>query len=116
MPPELWRRVRLVNGDQLVVYRSEGEWSALYVDGRLNRVGDSYLIDERVLELLGVEERHSDDFLMGQDTSKGCAQTLTELEKYREAREAREAEAARLRAEADELLERAATLDPKTRR
>ncbi len=31
-----------------------GEWAALYVDGKLEEVGDAYIAEERAFALLGV--------------------------------------------------------------
>lgn len=35
------------------------EWEALYVDGKLDTISESYLVDERIGKLLGVEYRES---------------------------------------------------------
>lgn len=58
------------------------DWAALYKDGKLVRVGDSYLAEERALELLGVEIVHNDAFMRGQSRKDGVAQTLDEVDEY----------------------------------
>jgi hypothetical protein len=94
----------------LVVYEGSQEWSALYVDGRLDRVGDHYLIDERIRELMSVTTVRSDDFLRGGFQREDVAPTLEGVVQYTKAKEDRMAEAAQLRAEAAELLAEAEKL------
>lgn len=96
---------------ELIVYRSEEveEWSALYVDGKLDRVGDSYLIDERIQQLTGVISREG-NFLLGGNTSSDAAQTVEEITAYENAREAEINGAARLEAQAAELIAQAERL------
>lgn len=94
---------------KLVRYNDE-EWSALYVDGKLDEVGDSYLIDDRIAELYGVETYSSDAFMRGGNTREGVAKTLDELREWEQNRDARQQEADRLRAEAEDLLARAKAL------
>jgi DNA-binding CsgD family transcriptional regulator len=91
-------------------YTGEG-WAALYVDGKLDRVGDSYLAEERAFQLAGVTTVTDDAFMRGQNQREGVAQTLDEVAAYRAQRERDKAEAARLREEAQRLLARAAGLD-----
>lgn len=83
------------------------EWAALYVDGKLDRVGDSYLAEERAFELLGVKVVQDDAFLQGQDQAAGVAKTLDELYVYTDDRDRRKAHAERLRTEAANLLTQA---------
>ena len=92
---------------QYVIYRGSGDWSALYIDGKLERVGDHYLIDEKLQELFGVQTVSSDDFMRGQDEAAFVAQTIDEVVTYHTARKNRQEEAARLREEAATLTERA---------
>lgn len=94
---------------QLVKYTDE-DWSALYVDGKLDIVGDSYTINDRIEELAGVESHSSDAFMRGGKTREGVAQTLDELHEWEREQETRNEEADRLRAEAAELIARAAQL------
>lgn len=83
------------------------EWAALYVDGKLDQVGDSYNTEERAFELLGVPQIHDDAFMRGQDKRRGVAQTLDEVAEYQTRREQGAARAEELRAQAAELLRQA---------
>lgn len=65
-----------------VVYEGSDEWSALYVDGTLDRVGDHYLIDERLRALFGVTEVTSDAFLRGGTHREDVAPTLDAIKDY----------------------------------
>lgn len=67
---------------KLVRYTGPNDWSALYVDGNLETVGDHNLVDERIAELCNIEERDSDDFLMGSNKKIDAADTLDEIETY----------------------------------
>lgn len=42
-------------GRSFVRFSGSEDWSALYVDGRLDKVGDHYLVDERIADFLNVE-------------------------------------------------------------
>lgn len=86
-----------------IEFHEEGEWTAVYEDGKLVRVGDSYLADEWLQAKFGVVVVQDDAFMRGQNQREGVAQTLDEVREYREAREARRARVAELRAEADRL-------------
>jgi hypothetical protein len=86
------------------------EWAALYVDGKLDRVGDSYLAEERAFEILGVRTVQDDAFMRGQSHRDGVAQTLDEVREFAKDREAKRARATELRAEADRLLREAGEL------
>jgi hypothetical protein len=97
---------------ELVVYSGSGEWSALYIDGKLDRVGDHYLIDERIRELYSVVTIHSDDFMRGGDQRSGVAIDLAEIRQYRQQREMNEAAARKMVEQAQELIDRAKELDP----
>ena len=92
-----------------VRYQGE-EWAALYIDGKLDTVGDSYLSDERIAQILGVEEHSDDAFLRGGNSRSDVAQTLDELHAYVNEREDKLARAAELRAQAAALEAEAATL------
>lgn len=91
-------------------YDPNGEWAALYVDGRLDRVGDAYLAEEKAFELLGVKTLQDDAFLRGQGGRDGVAQTLDEVAAYRTERDAAKARAAQLRERAAELMAEAERL------
>lgn len=87
---------------KLVRYHGE-EWSALYIDGKLDLVGDTYLTDERIAELLGVEEHYSDAFLRGGNQREDVAKNLDELKAYEDERNQKLQRAAEMRAEAKRL-------------
>lgn len=95
---------------QVVVHEGSGEWSAVYADGLLVRVGDHYLADEWIREHFGVTTIQSDDFLLGGDGRDSVAQTLEELEAYTRQRAELLARVAELRAEAAELEAKAQEL------
>ena len=59
------------------------EWSALYRDGKLVVIGDSYHSDYYLANYLKVEDIDSDDFLLGGSTRDQAAKTLQEIEEYR---------------------------------
>ncbi len=107
-----------------VRYTSSSEWSALYVDGKLDRIGDHYLIEERIAELLGVEMREDaecNDFLRGGDGvartgGPSPAQTLAEAEAYGEERAQALAEAENMLTNSRELAHRAAEITKRYRR
>lgn len=94
---------------ELEIHQAE-EWAALYVDGKLDRVGDAYLADERALELCGVKVVQDNAFMRGQNQRSGVAQTLTEVEEYADDRARRLTEAADLERQATELQARAVEL------
>jgi hypothetical protein len=87
------------------------EWAALYVDGKLERVGDSYLAEERAFEILGVRIVQDDAFMRGQKRADGVAQSINEVEALREQREENRRRAAELRHQAERLLQQAGELD-----
>ena len=49
--------------EDIVLYKGSEDWSALYVKGRLVEVGDHYWVEEKLHQLLGIDEISSDDFL-----------------------------------------------------
>jgi hypothetical protein len=87
------------------------EWSALYVDGQLEQVGDTYLVEEQAWDMLGVTIVDDNAFLRGQASRDGVARTLDEVAEYRAKRDEALDEATRLRAEAKQLMARADELD-----
>jgi len=108
--------MKTCNPDQITVYRGDEEWSALYVDGKLEQVGDHYLIDERITTLLQIREVHSDDFMRGGFHRKDVASTLEEIGIYAEERIATEMKADELRAKANTLRAEAAAIEAKLNR
>jgi hypothetical protein len=89
----------------LTRYTGSNEWSALYVDGKLDIVGDHYLIDDRIMVLTGVEEIPSEDFMRGGNSRQDVAPTLDALATYQIENGAKEQEA-----QAQALRDQAAAL------
>ena len=100
-----------MDGSRITLIEGTQEWSALYVDGKLDRVGDTYLAHERIIELCGVNWEQSDDFMRGGDSRSDVAKTLDEVTAYTAERERREQDAQSLRAQAQALLEQAQALE-----
>jgi len=100
----------MAQGTEVVIYE-DGEWSGVYLDGKLQRVGDTYLADEWVREHFGVVTIQSADYMRGGDLRSEAAQTLDEIRAYTYEREAREQRATDLRAEADRLRAEADALE-----
>lgn len=88
---------------QIVRYSGSSDWSALYVGGNLVRVGDHYLIDEKISEILGVEIEHSDDFMQGGTHYENVAQTLDEARAYEKTRLQKEFEIEKLEKQIETL-------------
>lgn len=85
----------------------DGDWAAVYLDGRLIRVGDAYLADEWLRAHFGVTTVQDDAFLRGQTSREGVAKTLDEVRDYAQSRQERLDRAAALRAEAQRLEDEA---------
>lgn len=103
----------VVDPRDIALFQGEEDWSALYVGGKLEEVGDHYMVQDKLLQLLGIDEIVSDDFLLGGKTREGVARTVHEIHEYRREQDAREADAvarAALLAEAEELEARARML------
>lgn len=108
----------------LVIFEDPGgEWSALYVDGRLEKIGDHYVVNEFAFELAKVQVIQDDAFLRGGDgverngdKSTGPARTLEEIEAYRHMRDDELRKAASARAEAELLLAAAAAVEARYKR
>jgi hypothetical protein len=86
------------------------EWSALYVEGVLTSVGDHYVVQEALLDILEISSEQSNDFMMGGNFRKDVANTVDEMLAYRRQREEREQRAADLRTRAQQLMREAAEL------
>lgn len=87
------------------------EWSALYLNGKLYSVGDTYNRYEEIISLLGIGHEQSDDFLCGGLGRSDVALTLDDMYAYRNVRIQREERVRELRARADELAREAAQLE-----
>lgn len=96
---------------ELIRYQGSDDWSALYIDGKLDRVGDHYLVDERISEIAGVMNVYSDDFLRGGDSRDDVAETTEQINEYGALRAERENRASELRVQAQRLLEEAQRLE-----
>lgn len=89
-----------------IQFRVFGEWTAVYLNGELARVGDSYLADEWLQERCGVEVVEDPHQLCMADPWKAYP-TLAEVEEREDAFKRRQVEAAHLREQAAELARRA---------
>lgn len=87
------------------------DWAALYVDGDLVQVGDSYLAEERAFQIMGVKTIHDDGFMRGGSSREGVASTLADIVAYRTSRDAQLQRVMELRAEADALMKQADALE-----
>jgi len=96
---------------ELIILRGSQEWSALYVNGKLAHVGDHYGTDEEAMRLAGIECESTDDFMRGGHTRADVAATLSEVEEYRSRRTLATRQAAKLRAQAADLITRAEQLE-----
>ena len=92
-------------------HRDGGEWTAVYLDGELERVGDHYLADEWLHDYAGVKVVDDSGFMRGGNSYNDVARTLNEVHEYMRSREDKLAEAASLRAQAAEFLQRATELE-----
>lgn len=82
-----------------------GEWSGLYVDGKLVKYGDHYIVDEYLSSLLGVEDYYDDDSWLEEGDKP--LQTIEEVERAQDRRSEAEEEAAMKVAQANALMEQA---------
>lgn len=94
---------------KIVRYSGSEDWSALYIDGKLDTVADHYLVDERISQLLGVKTVSSDNFMRGGTQRKDVAETIDEIGEYviahlEKARQIRELDAKK--AELEEEIQR----------
>jgi len=94
-----------------IEFHVAGEWTGVYLDGKLIRVGDSYLADEWLQSFVGVKYVDDDAFMLGQNGYDGVAQTLDEVATFAAQRDANRAQAAALRDEARRLEAQAKELE-----
>lgn len=87
------------------------EWSAVYLDGKLVQVGDSYLADEWLRTRFGVKTVQDEAFMRGQTSREGVAKTLDEVTDYARSRQERLDRAVALRAEAQRLEDEARAIE-----
>lgn len=106
------RRVRCIErseenmeqGDKIEFHKAGEEWTVVYLNGVLQRVGDSYLADEWLQSYVGVEIVYDSVCMI--DDHKAYP-TLDEVHAATRARDERQERAAELEREAAALLERA---------
>lgn len=94
-------------------YQDDGDdWAALYVDGLLEQgtVGDSYLAEDKALELCGVKRVYDSAFMRGGNQREHAALTLDDIALYKRRMKGREQLIDKLLAEAEKLRERAEQL------
>lgn len=91
----------------IVRYQGEGEWSALYINGKLDTFGDHYLVDERIQEIFSVEIRYGGAFLANGNVLK----SLEEIKKSAESKAQGVLRALVLREQAAKLIEEARRLE-----
>lgn len=84
-----------MNPKEIVVYESSEDWSALYYRGKLVEVGDHYWVNEKLLQMLGIQTIQSDDFLRGGNGREDVAPDLVAIEDWLAESNVEEAEAAR---------------------
>lgn len=97
----------------VVRFTGTGEWSALYVDGKIDTYGDHYVVNERIAALFGVLDAQSNDFVRPVPGShrEVVYDTVEEVYAVAEQRAHALEEAARLRAEAESLIRQAKQLE-----
>lgn len=95
-----------------------GEWSGLYVDGKLAAYGDHYHSEDRLHAMVSMVEHRGDDGNNVDWLKDGESEpfgTIEEVEARRMERLGGEAEVARKLAEAERLLAEATEIDGKKR-
>jgi hypothetical protein len=96
--------------DDSIEFHRTGEWTAVYLNGKLERVGDHYLADEWLQGYVGVEVVSDDAFMCGGESRQDVAETLEGVAVYREWRDRRLSEAEDLEEQARQLRDKAAQL------
>jgi hypothetical protein len=91
-----------------IEFHVAGAWIAVYLDGKLQRVGDSYLADEWLQSHFNVKVVYDDAFMRGGDHRDTVANTLDEVRDYALERD-------QLLSRATELHEQAAELEAKAK-
>lgn len=91
---------------QVLIYTGDNEWSALYIDGELDTVGDHDVIQARIFGLFDIEHEFSNDFMRGGTDMDSVAQSLGAVALYKARREAAELEIRELKARITELRDR----------
>ena len=100
-----------MNTEDKIQFRQVGEeWTAVYLNGELQRVGDSYLADEWLQSYCGVEMIDDKDQACMID-NHSAYRTLAEVEDRERWIAERKEEAQRKREEAQALLDEVAILE-----
>lgn len=86
-----------------IEFHVEEEWTAVYLDGKLVTVGDSYYADEWLQKRCGVVQVYDDAFMRGGTDYDSVAQTLQEIEDYKMERYNKVKEIEQLKARIAEL-------------
>lgn len=97
--------------DLEIWYDPNGDWAALYVDGKLEKVGDAVNVDEYALHYAGVTTVQDNAFLRGGNGRQSVAPTLAEVKTYAAKQEEKRLTAETLRKQAQELLDQAEELE-----
>lgn len=96
----------------VVIYEGNDQWSALYVDGRLEYVGDHYNVNEKIHAMFDITVIQSDDFMLGGNYRSEVARSISEITEYAEEIERKYvARAQELRNQAYALLDEARQID-----
>lgn len=66
----------------LTIYAGSEDWSALYLNGELKVIGDHYLVDEAIKNLIGANVIDSDSFLRGGNDRESAAKSIAEISAY----------------------------------
>jgi hypothetical protein len=94
--------------DEIEFHRVGEEWTAVYLNGELQRVGDSYLADEWLQEHAGVVVVENSPCMLD---SHRAMPTLAEVRGTIIERDRKLAEAEKLRLDAIEMIKRATQLE-----
>lgn len=96
--------------DEIEFHRvaGDGDWTAVYLNGKLQRVGDSYLADEWLQSHVGVTVVEDSPCMLDEHRAM---KTLAEVQREVAEREQRAEEARKLREQAAELERQASLLE-----
>lgn len=94
-----------------IQFHHADDWTAVYLNGQLVRVGDTYLAEEWLHREVGVVDVFDDAFMRGQNSRDGVAQTLDEVASFATERDVKIARATALREEASRLLSEAGVIE-----
>lgn len=95
----------------IIYWEGSGDWSALYVKGRLETAGSMYHIQEVLFTLLDITVEYGDDFMLGGNTYGDVAEFSEDAYKWQNQVTEREERAAKLREQAKALIAEASRLE-----